>query len=83
MNLIEKFDQANRIYSLYAAQIPRYFKKNIKVKKSIKIVEKLIKGQGRILVRKSGTESKIRVMVESNNEELLNNCINIISKRIK
>ena len=57
--------------------------KNIEVKKSIKIAEKLIKGQGRILVRKSGTESKIRVMVESNNKQLLNNCINIISKRIK
>ena len=57
--------------------------KNTEVKKSIKIAEKLIKGQGRILVRKSGTESKIRVMAESNNKELLNNCINIISKRIK
>ena len=57
--------------------------KNIEVKKSIKIAKKLIKGQGRILVRKSGTESKIRVMAESNNKELLNNCINIISKRIK
>ncbi|MDA9890346.1 phosphoglucosamine mutase [Candidatus Pelagibacter sp.] len=57
--------------------------KNIEVKKSIKIAEKLIKGQGRILVRKSGTESKIRVMAESNNKQLLNNCINIISKRIK
>jgi phosphoglucosamine mutase len=57
--------------------------KNIEVKKSIKIAEKLIKGQGRILVRKSGTESKIRVMAESDNIELVNNCINIISKRIK
>ena len=57
--------------------------KNIEVKKSIKIAEKLIKGQGRILVRKSGTESKIRVMAESNNKKLLNNCINIVSKRIK
>ena len=57
--------------------------KNIEVKKSIKIAEKLIKGQGRILVRKSGTESKIRIMAESDNKELLNNCINIISKRIK
>ena len=57
--------------------------KNIEVKKSIKIAEKLIKGQGRILVRKSGTESKIRVMAESNNKELLNDCIKIISKRIK
>ena len=57
--------------------------RNPEVKKSIKIAEKLIKGQGRILVRKSGTESKIRVMVESDNKELLNKCINIISKRIK
>jgi phosphoglucosamine mutase len=57
--------------------------KNIEVKKSIKIAEKLIKGQGRILVRKSGTESKIRVMAESDDIELVNNCINIISKRIK
>ena len=57
--------------------------KSTEVKKYIKIAEKLIKGQGRILVRKSGTESKIRVMVESNNKKLLNNCINIISKRIK
>ena len=35
---------------------------NSEVKKSIKVAEKLMKGQGRILVRKSGTESKIRVM---------------------
>ena len=40
-------------------------------------------GHGRILVRKSGTESKIRVMGESQNKELLKECINIISKRIK
>ena len=57
--------------------------KSIEVKKSIKIAEKLIKGQGRILVRKSGTESKIRVMVESENKELVNKCINIVSKKIK
>ena len=56
---------------------------SIEVKKSIKIAEKLIKGQGRILVRKSGTESKIRVMAESDNKELLNNCINIITNTIK
>ena len=55
----------------------------LEVKKSIKIAEKLMKGQGRILVRKSGTESKIRVMGESENKILLNKCIDIISKRIK
>jgi phosphoglucosamine mutase len=53
------------------------------VKKSIKIAEKLMNGQGRILVRKSGTESKIRVMGESDNKTLLIKCINIISKKIK
>ena len=56
---------------------------NIEVKKSIKIAEQLMKGQGRILVRKSGTESKIRVMGESKNKKLLNKCINIITKKIK
>ena len=55
----------------------------IEVKKTIKIAEKLIKGYGRILVRKSGTESKIRVMGESENKKLLNQCIDIISKKIK
>ena len=53
------------------------------IKNSIKIAEKLIKGHGRILVRKSGTESKIRVMGESENAELLAKCINIITKKIK
>ena len=56
---------------------------NLDVKKSIKIVEKLIKGHGRILVRRSGTESKIRVMGESENKKLLIKCINIISKKIR
>ena len=53
------------------------------IKQSIKLAEKLIKGQGRILVRKSGTESKIRVMVECENKTLLSKCINIISRKIK
>ncbi len=52
------------------------------VKNSIKTACKLIKGQGRILVRKSGTEQKIRIMGESKNKILLKKCINIISKTI-
>jgi phosphoglucosamine mutase len=56
---------------------------NIDVKNSIKSAEKLMKGQGRILVRKSGTESKIRIMGESENKPLLQKCLNIISKKIK
>ena len=53
------------------------------VKKSIKIANRLIKNQGRILVRKSGTEQKIRIMGESKNKVLLKKCINIILKTIK
>ena len=56
---------------------------NTVVAKSIKIAEKLMNGYGRILVRKSGTESKIRVMGESENQKLLNKCIKIITKKIK
>ena len=57
--------------------------KNIDIKNSIKLAEKLIKGQGRILVRSSGTESKIRVMGESSNSKLLQKCLKIILKKIK
>jgi len=53
------------------------------IKRSVKIAARLMKGQGRILVRKSGTESKIRIMGESINKKLLNHCIDIISKKIK
>ena len=56
---------------------------DLKVKKAIKSAERLMKGYGRILVRKSGTESKIRVMGESENKKVLSKCIDIISKNIR
>ena len=56
--------------------------KNSSVKNSIKIANKLIKDQGRILVRKSGTEQKIRIMGESKNKVLLKKCIKIITRTI-
>ncbi len=54
-----------------------------KCKKAIKKASKLIQNQGRMLVRKSGTESKIRIMVESNNKLLLFKCLNIVKRSIK
>ena len=39
--------------------------------------------QGRVLVRKSGTEPKIRIMAESNDKKLISKCINLIKKSIK
>ena len=53
------------------------------IQKSIKLAERLIKGKGRILARKSGTESKIRVMGESENKILLSKCVNMIVRKIK
>ena len=54
-----------------------------KCKKAIKLASKLIKTQGRMLVRKSGTEPKIRIMGESLNKELLLRCINLVKRSIK
>ena len=53
-----------------------------KTKVAINIANKLIKNQGRLLVRKSGTEPKIRIMGESYNKDLLKKCILIIKKTI-
>ena len=55
----------------------------LEVRKSILEAKRLIRGNGRILVRKSGTESKIRVMGESENKKLLIKCINLIIKKVK
>ena len=55
---------------------------SIKCKKAIKLANQLIKRNGRLLVRPSGTESKIRIMCESFNHSLMNKCINIIKKSI-
>ena len=54
-----------------------------KCRLAIKKSEKLIKNKGRMLIRKSGTEPKIRIMGESKNIELLKKCINIVKRSIK
>ena len=53
-----------------------------KCKKAIQKSEKLIQKQGRMLVRKSGTEPKIRIMGESNNIVLLKRCIDIVKRSL-
>ena len=50
---------------------------------AIRKSEKIIKNEGRMLVRKSGTEPKIRIMGESDNILLLKKCINIVKRSIK
>ncbi|MDC1092606.1 phosphoglucosamine mutase [Pelagibacteraceae bacterium] len=55
---------------------------SFKCKKAIKLANILIKDKGRLLVRPSGTEPKIRIMCESFNNSLIDKCINIVKKTI-
>ena len=54
-----------------------------KCKNAVKKANKLMSKEGRILVRKSGTEPKIRIMVESYNKNLILKCVNIIKKSLR
>jgi len=49
---------------------------------ALKQVNDMINGNGRVLLRQSGTEPKIRIMVEAETEELCDKYIDIIAKVI-
>ena len=53
-----------------------------KCKNAIKVANKIMGHNGRILLRKSGTEPKIRIMAESNNKNLIVKCIKILKESI-
>ena len=53
-----------------------------KCRKAIKKAKLLMKNKGRLLIRKSGTEPKIRVMGESSDGNLINKCIKIITRTL-
>ena len=88
---LRKGKQASKIFNVFEP-VPQILEnitvknKNIinhsKTKIAINTANKLIKNQGRLLVRKSGTEPKIRIMGESYNKNLLKKCILLIKKTI-
>ena len=55
----------------------------LKCKNAIKKAKKLMNNHGRLLIRKSGTESKIRIMGESHDKKLILKCVKLIKKSIK
>ena len=88
---MKKGKKASEIFNLFKPT-PQILE-NIKVKDksiihskkciiAIKKSEKLIRNEGRMLIRKSGTEPKIRIMGESNNISLLKKCIKIVKQAI-
>jgi phosphoglucosamine mutase len=88
---LRKGKSANEIFKVYNSVPQKLINikvkdKNIinsyKCKRAIKTANILIKDKGRLLVRSSGTEPKIRIMCESHNYSLINKCINIIKKTI-
>ncbi len=54
-----------------------------KVRESIEEANRALKGKGRVLVRYSGTEPLVRIMVESEDEGLIENVVKSITKAFK
>ena len=54
-----------------------------KCKNAVKKASRLMNGRGRLLIRKSGTEPKIRIMGESHDKNLILKCIKVIKRSIK
>ena len=89
---MRKGKKASEIFNLFKST-PQILE-NIKVKDksiintkkciiAIRKSEQLIRKEGRMLIRKSGTEPKIRIMGESNNISLLKKCIKIVKQAIQ
>ncbi|MDQ2093504.1 phosphoglucosamine mutase [Rhodalgimonas zhirmunskyi] len=76
----EKVPQLLKNVRFSAGQTPL---KDASVKTAIKEAEDQLKGNGRLLIRKSGTEPLIRVMAESEDEGILNKAVDHVVKAVQ
>ncbi len=56
---------------------------NERLSEAVKVIESKLSDKGRVLIRKSGTEPLIRVMVESIDSDLANESANYLAEIIK
>jgi phosphoglucosamine mutase len=91
LNSLKNNGKASKVFSVFK-KVPQVLE-NIKVKnknivenKSLKIkinqIDKSLKQEGRLLVRKSGTENLVRIMVESSDKKLIKDTVNEVKKII-
>ena len=53
------------------------------IQKAVRAVEKKLGDKGRVLLRASGTEPLVRVMVEGEQADLVNNCAQQLAEDVK
>ena len=91
MFALRKGKKASEVFKVYDSVPQKLLNIKVKDKKiihsyrcknAIKKAEKLIKNKGRLLVRPSGTEPKVRIMCESFDISLMKKCISIVKETI-
>ncbi len=91
LNSLKNNGKASKVFSIFK-KVPQVLE-NIKIKnknivesKSLKTkinqINKNLKHEGRLLVRKSGTENLVRIMVESSDKKLIKDTVSKVKKLI-
>ncbi|MFY8170230.1 MAG: phosphoglucosamine mutase [Candidatus Fonsibacter sp.] len=91
LNSLKNNGKASKVFSVFK-KVPQVLEnikvknKNIVEKKSLKAkinqIDKSLKQESRLLVRKSGTENLVRIMVESSDKKLIKDTVNEVKKLI-
>lgn len=81
-NLVQKYPQV--LINAKVDSNKKYdYEKNAEIKEAIKNLEKEFDGNGRVLIRPSGTEPLVRVMIEGKDQKLIKEKAERIAKMIE